>query len=203
MKLRQRPGRPRSNSMGSCSINANDKSNLITSIPAIDRTNMPSSLLEKADAVARMTLELNMRAVSIQAERLEQEVKSLVLSTSEDRLFRQVYERRMEDMYKEITAVKHRMEEVEQISPVELEQTRQNAERAVQDLRDEMMTMKDSMQDLSQMLKGLPTFLPPPPPQQLSPPPSQPTRSQSDVPDRRPTYQIQTRSSRSTPCLYF
>lgn len=162
------------------------------------RVNTASSLLEKADAVARMTLELNMRAVSNQAERLEQDVKSLVLSTSEDRLFRQVHERRMEDIYKEITAVKHRMEEVEQISPVQLEQARQNTELAVHDLREEMGIMKGSIQDLSHLFKSLPTFLPPPP-EQLSPPPSQPTRSQSDVPaPSRPPYQIQTRSSKDS-----
>ncbi|ODA81766.1 hypothetical protein RJ55_00270 [Drechmeria coniospora] len=77
-------------------------------IPArSDRT-----LLSKADALAKMTVELNLRVVSAQAERLEREIKELVACTAQDRQFRKKNEERMTDMMREIWSIKLRMDEV-------------------------------------------------------------------------------------------
>ncbi|KFA60649.1 hypothetical protein S40285_07336 [Stachybotrys chlorohalonatus IBT 40285] len=71
-----------------------------------------SRLLSQADALARMTLELNLRQVGLQASRLEEDIKALVQCTGEDRRFRAEHEGRVNEIWREILAVKARMADV-------------------------------------------------------------------------------------------
>lgn len=63
----------------------------------------------KADALARMTFELNLRAVGAHADRLEREVRTLVQYTENDKEFRRENESRMQDIMREIGSVKAHM----------------------------------------------------------------------------------------------
>ncbi|RDA95966.1 hypothetical protein CP533_5834 [Ophiocordyceps camponoti-saundersi (nom. inval.)] len=84
----------------------------VTSSPSIlvaPATTTDASLQGQAEALARMTVELNLRAVSVQAERLEKELKELVTLTSEDRAFRSRNEERVADVWREVVAVKTQM----------------------------------------------------------------------------------------------
>lgn len=70
-----------------------------------------SGLLARAEALAKMTVELNLRAVSAQAERLEQELRDLVACTGQDKEFRRVHEQRVTDVWREIVAVRTQMDQ--------------------------------------------------------------------------------------------
>ncbi|OPB46837.1 hypothetical protein A0O28_0069610 [Trichoderma guizhouense] len=72
-----------------------------------------SKLLAQADALARMTIEFNVRAVSAQTERLEKGLNKLMISTKEDKAFRESHDERLQSLCKEILVVKQRMEEIQ------------------------------------------------------------------------------------------
>ncbi|UKZ79573.1 hypothetical protein TrVFT333_007331 [Trichoderma virens FT-333] len=69
--------------------------------------------LSNADVLARMTIELNMRAVGNQAERLEKDLSTLMMRAKEDKAFRERHEARLQNIFREILAVKQRMEEIQ------------------------------------------------------------------------------------------
>ncbi|KAI9171537.1 hypothetical protein HJFPF1_01023 [Paramyrothecium foliicola] len=71
-----------------------------------------SQLHVQADALARMTFELNIRAVGAQADRLERDLKQLIACTAENKDFQTKHEERLSKMWQEILAVKTRMAEV-------------------------------------------------------------------------------------------
>lgn len=129
-----------------------------------------------------MTLELNLRAVTNQAERLERDVKTLVLSTADDKVFRAANETRMESIYREITAVKQRMEE----HRTDKTNLKQMYEETVDGLRTEMVNMKSSLEDLSEVLNTLPSIYSP-----------RGVRSKSDAPAQSATQKLAIRSSTS------
>lgn len=63
-------------------------------------------LLQQAGALATMSLEVNLHAVSTIAYKLQDEVKKLVLCTSEDQNYRRQNEERMTQMMHEVQTVK-------------------------------------------------------------------------------------------------
>ncbi|PHH68598.1 hypothetical protein CDD82_419 [Ophiocordyceps australis] len=63
-------------------------------------------LQSRADALAKMTLELNLRSLSVLAHGLEKEVQQLVAVTNDNSQFRQRHEQRITDLWREITTVK-------------------------------------------------------------------------------------------------
>ncbi|RDA84799.1 hypothetical protein CP532_6545 [Ophiocordyceps camponoti-leonardi (nom. inval.)] len=96
------------------SVMALSSASTVTSSPSVlvappPTTTTDASLQGQAEALARMTVELNLRAVSVQAERLEKELKELVALTSEDRAFRSRNEERVADVWREVVAVKTQM----------------------------------------------------------------------------------------------
>lgn len=129
-----------------------------------------------------MTLELNLRAVTNQAERLERDVKTLVLSTADDKAFRAANEARMESIYREITAVKQRMEE----HKTDRTDLKQLVDETVDGMRTEMVNMKTSLEDLSELLNTLPSMYG-----------SQGVRSKLDAPTASGPQQLAIRSSMS------
>lgn len=72
-----------------------------------------NDLLAKADALARITFELDLRALSGLAERLERDVRELVRRTEKNKDFRKQNEKRLAEIMREIHAVKTQMKHVE------------------------------------------------------------------------------------------
>lgn len=119
-------------------------------------------LAAQADALAKMTLEMNLRSVGKQADRLERELRVLVQSTARDDAFRAQHEARLQDMWKEILAVKahlaaggdgdgdatgHRADET----------CRRETQRGLDEMRREIAGVKDLVGGLAATLAGMPT----------------------------------------------
>ncbi|KAF7545537.1 hypothetical protein G7Z17_g9092 [Cylindrodendrum hubeiense] len=82
--------------------------NLNTATPLTVPTH-DSNLFDRADALAKMTFELNLRAVCGHADRLERDVRKLVVCTEQDKEFRYDNEKRMVEMMREIQSVRTQM----------------------------------------------------------------------------------------------
>ncbi|KAL6904430.1 hypothetical protein GGI43DRAFT_382099 [Trichoderma evansii] len=157
------------------SDNGYDNSKLITSaiIPSpsispilsngsIITTRPNSKLLASADALARMTIELNVRAMSAQTERLEKSLSALMMCTKEDKEFRKSHDTRLQSMVQEIQVVKQRMEEIQgpewnSKSNNDLEQCKKDMDESIEQLRKEMGDLKGLVGDISSTLDKLPT----------------------------------------------
>ena len=120
-------------------------------------TSGPSKLIAHADALARMTLELNLRAVSNQANRMEKELKTLVLATANDAKFRAENEDRMKDMWREIVAVRQRMSEQKSLAFLDAETCKREIEKAVGDVRAEVEALKGVVGGISKAVASLPS----------------------------------------------
>ncbi|PNY20405.1 Uncharacterized protein TCAP_07420 [Tolypocladium capitatum] len=128
--------------------------------PGSKQATANTRLLAQADALARMTFELNLRAVSAQAERLEQEIGALVARTSQDKTFRQEHEQRIMDVWREILSVKARMGDVDSTQEdikVGFDRCRREAAEFRAQLRQEMGDLKGLVDGVASQLDTLPT----------------------------------------------
>lgn len=116
-----------------------------------------SRLVAQADALARMTLELNLRAVSSQANRMEKQLRKLVLATADDAEFRRQNEARMSAMWREIVAVRQRAGEQKDIAFLDAETCRRETEKVVRGIRDEVGELKELVAGISTLVDGLPS----------------------------------------------
>ncbi|KAH7163204.1 hypothetical protein B0J13DRAFT_601749 [Dactylonectria estremocensis] len=119
------------------------------------------TLLNQADALARMTIELNLRAVCGLAERLEREVRKLVLRTEQDTEFRHNNEKRLTDMMCEIQSVKMHMAAT-MTGQVNLEggfkKQQKETAKVMDGFRREVLELKGFMDGLSSQLDQFPNF---------------------------------------------
>ncbi|UNI21113.1 hypothetical protein JDV02_007130 [Purpureocillium takamizusanense] len=115
-----------------------------------------------ANALAKMTVELGLRAVANQAERLERELKDVVAATARDDAFRREHERRLADMTREVLAVKARIDEAPRgggSADVELllERSRREAAEFREQLRKEMGDLRSMMNSVAAQLDSFPS----------------------------------------------
>lgn len=121
----------------------------------------PSKLLAQANALAKMTHELNLRAVNTQAERLERDVRELVRCTEKDKEFRLENEERLSTMTNEIVTVKEHMRKMTEsnkglVSDYHMQQ--QLTSDLVDGFRHEMEEFKSLFDALSNQLDLIPTM---------------------------------------------
>lgn len=116
---------------------------------------------QAADALARMTMELNMRAISSQAQRLEQDLRVLVKNTEKDREFRAQNEARISEIWTELLAVRTHVNEVQggqEDASVRYERCRQETTNTIDRFRKEIRDFKTLCDNLSSQLDSLPTM---------------------------------------------
>lgn len=93
----------------------------ISRSPTMSLQDYPKSngtkVLKQAEALATMSFELNLRAVWALANRLEQDVRMLVLRTADDQEFRRQNEERMTKMMQEVQVVKIHMAQFDGSQP--------------------------------------------------------------------------------------
>jgi chromosome segregation ATPase len=117
-----------------------------------------SQLIAQADALARMTFELNIRSVAAQADRLEQDLRQLVVRTAQDEEFREKNEHRLNEIWHEILAVKTRMSEVHD-GQQQLQTNAETRGKLVADLLErygkEMAELRDMFNTMNEQLDRL------------------------------------------------
>lgn len=168
---------PKESPSGSDNGYDNTKSLTATIIPSPSISPIPSNgtiitarpnskLLHNADALARMTIELNVRAMATQTARLEKNLSVLMLRTKEDKEFRNTHDARVQSLVHEIQAVKQRMEEVQgpewnSKSNNDLEQCKKDMHEIIgelkKEMKKEMSDLKGRVGDISSTLDKLPT----------------------------------------------
>lgn len=118
-------------------------------------------LFAQADALTKMTFELNLRAVCGHAEHLENEVRKLVLRTELDKGFRHENEKRLADMMCEIQAVKTSMAMATD-GQVDLkggfERQQRETTKVIDGFRREMRDLKGLIDGLGSQLDQFPSF---------------------------------------------
>ncbi|KAF4984169.1 hypothetical protein FZEAL_567 [Fusarium zealandicum] len=122
-----------------------------TSTSAGDPLGQASKLMSQADALAKMTFELNLRAVSAHAQRLECDVQKLVHCTAEDQGYRRENEGRLTKMMHEIQTVKSLMAKLEGRQAV----TQADVERLQRDMSETTSALNGNFQDIRDQLSLL------------------------------------------------
>ncbi|KAG8675106.1 hypothetical protein FPOAC1_001083 [Fusarium poae] len=111
-----------------------------------------AKLLKQAEALANMSVEVNLRALSTLAYKLQDDVKKLVLQTSDDQEFRRKNEERMTRIMYEIQTVKSFMAPLQGQPPA----TRADIERLQQKMRETSTRWHNRVEDMEVKLD---TFL--------------------------------------------
>jgi chromosome segregation ATPase len=115
----------------------------------------------QTDALARMTIELNMRAISSQAQRLENDLRLLVRNTEDDKEYRAKNETRISEIWTELLAVRTRVNEVhdgQEDASIRYEKCRQDADQSIRNFQQEISSFKSLCSNLSTQLDSLPTM---------------------------------------------
>lgn len=133
-----------------------DLSSSSTSL-ATHRNATTSRLEAQADALAKMTLEMNLRSVSRQADRLEREIRSLVHNTSQDKAFRSQNEARLQDMWKEILAVKAHMAQERDTRHLTDDVCQQEIRRIADEMKGELDTVRQMVGNIATTLSEMPS----------------------------------------------
>lgn len=136
-----------------------------------DKTNDLNRLVSRAEALARMTFELNMRRLEAQVNDLQRDVSEVVRATAADREFRSLYETRLSNLWGEMVAVRQQVAKVEetattQTQPSQQFENQQGAELAleacqtetrdlVSELRGEVADLRGLVDSLSQQMVSL------------------------------------------------
>ncbi|KPM38920.1 hypothetical protein AK830_g7626 [Neonectria ditissima] len=125
-----------------------------SSMGSVTKPRQSTKLLAQADALAKMTFELNLRAVCSHAERLEREVRTLVSYTEHDKEFRRENESRLAAMMHEIQTVKAHMAKVDdtQEDVKGLETQQRQATEVLDGFKKEMSDLKGLIGGLSSQL---------------------------------------------------
>ncbi|KAK8146739.1 hypothetical protein G3M48_002661 [Beauveria asiatica] len=120
-----------------------------------------SRLAAQADALAKMTLEMNLRSVGKQADRLERDLRTLVQATARDAAFRAQHETRLQDLWKEILAVKAHLaaagDRDDAARGLADEACRSEARRLAEEMRGEMAGVKEMVKGLRTALSEMPS----------------------------------------------
>lgn len=124
---------------------------------ATNRNATTSRLEAQADALAKMTLEMNLRSVSRQADRLERELRSLVQTTSQDKAFRAQNEARLQDMWKEILAVKAHMAQERDTRHLTDDVCQQEMKRIADEMKGELDSVRQMVGSITTTLSEMPS----------------------------------------------
>ncbi|UZP33420.1 hypothetical protein NXS19_001236 [Fusarium pseudograminearum] len=145
-------------------------------------------LLKQAETLATMSVEVNLRALSTLAYKLQDDVKRLVLRTSDDQGFRRESEERLTRIMYEVQTVKAFMAPLQGLPPA----TRADIDRLQQEMRETSTKWHKQIEDVEVKLDALSEGMKQPP-SQLE------TRAmQRAKAELQPSIQKQQTSSRSS-----
>ncbi|RGP59328.1 hypothetical protein FSPOR_11414 [Fusarium sporotrichioides] len=110
-----------------------------------------AKLLKQAEALATMSVEVNLRALSTLAHKLQDDVKKLVLRTSDDQDFRRENEERMTRIMYEVHTVKSFMATLQGQPPA----TRADIDKVQQEMRETSTKWHKQIEDMEVKLDAL------------------------------------------------
>ncbi|KFH44991.1 hypothetical protein ACRE_041800 [Hapsidospora chrysogenum ATCC 11550] len=119
-----------------------------------------SVLFSRAEALARMTYEMNIRTLEGQVKSLEKDVRAVVQETAEDKKFRTENEARLSKLWQEMLVVRQQMAKVEETQGnehAEFEACQKETQELVKSFRDELTQLKAFLDDISKHMECLPT----------------------------------------------
>ncbi|CAF3549876.1 hypothetical protein SNK04_001186 [Fusarium graminearum] len=108
-------------------------------------------LLKQAETLATMSVEVNLRALSTLAYKLQDDVKRLVLRTSDDQNFRRENEERLTRIMYEVQTVKSFMAPLQGLPPA----TRADIDRLQQEMRETSTRWHKQIEDVEVKLDAL------------------------------------------------
>lgn len=117
-------------------------------------------LFSRAEALARMTYEMNLRTLESQVKSLENDVRAIVQETAEDKEFRTENEARLSKLWQEMLVVRQQMTKVEETKGnehAEFEACQKETQELVKGFRDELTQLKAFLDDISKHMECLPT----------------------------------------------
>lgn len=120
-------------------------------------------LIARAESLARMTFELNIRSVSHQTDRLQRELATLIRATEDDKEYRKQNEARLQELFQELVVLRHYMGKVEddrktvQVSQDEYEKCQSETLAMVEEFRGEVRDLKELVEGLSKHMEGFPS----------------------------------------------
>ncbi|KAJ4130963.1 hypothetical protein NW768_006502 [Fusarium equiseti] len=118
-----------------------------------------SKLSQQADALARMTFQVNLNAVSKIAYALQDDIKKLVLRTSGDHEYRRDNEQRMTKMMHEVQTIKRFMASLEGAPPAtqaDIERTQEEMRTTVKEWHARFESIETQVQAISNAAKQPP-----------------------------------------------
>lgn len=124
-------------------------------------------LAARAESLANMTLELNVRTISHQHERLKRDIEALIRATQDDQEFRDKNEGRLQEVFKELTALNHHMDRVDEdqrgvkVSQEELQKCQTESVAVVEEFRKEMGDVRAVLEGLSKQMDALSSTMSP------------------------------------------
>jgi hypothetical protein len=133
---------------------------VVTTAASLNATQR-QKLAARAESLANLTFELNVRTISHQNERLQRDIAALVRVTESDKEFREKNEGRLQDVFKEMQSLKHHMENVDEdqrgvkVSQEELQRCQAETAVVVEEFRREMGGVKTVLEGLSKQLDAM------------------------------------------------
>jgi predicted secreted protein len=161
-RQRQRSVPPPSTTTSESSSSLSEVTTISTppSLAAPQKPQQPK-LLARAEALSRMTYELNIRAAGVQTERLQRQVQALVQSTAEDHEFRQQHEERLTKVWHKMLAVRQhvaKLDDSQDNVQVHLKQCQQETGEVIEQFRREIGGLRELLEGLSSQMDKLPSM---------------------------------------------
>ena len=117
-----------------------------------------NKMLSRADALAKITFELNIRTVEGQVKGLEKIVKDLVEATADDKEFRAENETKLSKLWQEMVAVQQQASRVEgqqKVTSDEFDAMQRETKDLVDSFREEVKEVRESLCEISQLIAEL------------------------------------------------
>ncbi|KAI6785637.1 uncharacterized protein J7T54_005971 [Emericellopsis cladophorae] len=118
------------------------------------------NLVARADALAKLTLELNIRRLALQNADILTHVRQLIDATADNTAFRDKFESRMAALFKEISAVDEQVKKLatgQRNNGVTLEDLQKMTDTYVKDFEGEMSAIRVIMEDMHGRAEYLPS----------------------------------------------
>lgn len=125
--------------------------------PPSNKNGSSANLSTRAEALARMTFELNIRRLEAQVNDLQKDMRDVVHATSQDKEFREKNEERLSTLWGEMLAVQQQVSRVDSTqgqSKVDLDSCQRETQDVISELRSEISSLRRLVDGISSQMKN-------------------------------------------------